>query len=90
VERALDAPSATGRDAALATYERAMRSRFTTKDLVSLVVQGFLARPAVFEYAARRLARRERVRATMGLVMGDLVPASRALDPRFLARLLAP
>jgi hypothetical protein len=30
------------------------------------------------------------VRATMGLVMGDLVPASRAIDPRFLARLLAP
>ena len=30
------------------------------------------------------------VRATMGLVMGDLVPASRALDPRFLAALLRP
>jgi hypothetical protein len=26
----------------------------------------------------------------MGLVMGDLVPASRALDPRFLGALLAP
>ena len=30
------------------------------------------------------------LRATMGLVMGDLVPASRGLDPRFLAALLAP
>jgi flavin-dependent dehydrogenase len=29
-------------------------------------------------------------RATMGLVMGDLIPASRGLDPRFLAALLAP
>jgi hypothetical protein len=26
----------------------------------------------------------------MGLVMGDLAPASRALDPRFLAALLRP
>jgi hypothetical protein len=60
------------------------------KDGVSLVVQGFLARPALFEYAARRLRTRERVRATMGLVMGDLTPADRAFDPRFLAALLAP
>ena len=30
------------------------------------------------------------VRATMGLVMGDLIPAGRALDPRYLAALLAP
>ena len=29
-------------------------------------------------------------RATMGLVMGDLVPARRALDPRFLAAVLRP
>ena len=67
-----------------------MRRRFSTKDLVSRLVQGFLARPALFEYAARRLAGRARVRETMGLVMGDLVPARRALDPRFLAALLAP
>jgi hypothetical protein len=53
-------------------------------------VQAFLARPAAFEYAARRLAARPDIRATMGLVMGDLVPASRGLDPRFLASLLAP
>ena len=45
---------------------------------------------ALFEYAARQLAERDDVRATMGLVMGDLVPASRALDPRFLAGLLGP
>ena len=81
---------ATRRDRALAAYDRAMSRRFATKDVVSLVVQGFLERPALFEYAARRLARRERVRETMGLVMGDLVPAARALDPRFLAALLLP
>jgi flavin-dependent dehydrogenase len=71
-------------------YDRQMRRRFGSKDMVSWLVQSFLARPRVFEYAARRLAGRPDVRATMGLVMGDLVPASRALDPRFLAALLAP
>jgi flavin-dependent dehydrogenase len=76
--------------AGLAGYDRAMHARFATKDVVSQVVQGFLARPSLFAYAGRRLARREAVRATMGLVMGDLVPASRAFDPRFLAALLAP
>jgi flavin-dependent dehydrogenase len=74
----------------LAAYDRAMASRFGTKDLVSLLVQAFLARPRLFEHAARRLAKKPSVRATMGLVMGDLVPATRALDPRFLAGLLVP
>ena len=64
--------------------------RFLAKDVVSWLVQAFLARPALFEYAARRIASRATVRATMGLVMGDLVPAGRALDPRYLAALLAP
>jgi flavin-dependent dehydrogenase len=80
-----------GRDRrALAGYDRAMHTRFGRKDLVSLVVQSFLGRPVLFEYAARRLAQRPDIRETMSLVMGDLVPASRALDPRFLAALLAP
>jgi flavin-dependent dehydrogenase len=74
----------------LAAYDRAMASRFGTKDLVSLLVQAFLSRPRLFEHAARRLAKKPSVRATMGLVMGDLVPATRALDPRFLAGLLVP
>jgi flavin-dependent dehydrogenase len=78
------------RVAAADAYDRAMRRRFTSKDAVSWLVQSFLARPRLFEYAARRLADRPDVRATMGLVMGDLVPASRGLDPRFLAALLAP
>jgi flavin-dependent dehydrogenase len=75
---------------AAAAYDRAMRRRFATKDAVSWLVQAFLARPAIFEYAARRLATRDDARATMSLVMGDLVPASRALDPWFLARVLRP
>ena len=79
-----------GEAGALAAYDRAMRRRFLGKDVVSWLVQAFLARPALFEYAARRVASRASVRATMGLVMGDLLPASRALDPRYLAALLAP
>src|SRR5687768_239044 len=77
-------------DRAAGAYDRAMRRRFAAKDAVSWLVQAFLARPVPFEYAARRLAARPGVRATMGLMMGDLVPASRGLDPRFLASLLAP
>jgi flavin-dependent dehydrogenase len=74
----------------LAAYDRAMTARFRSKDALSLLVQAFLAQPMLFDYAARRLAGRDGVRETMGLVMGDLVPASRALDPRFIATLLRP
>jgi flavin-dependent dehydrogenase len=79
-----------GRAGAFGAYERAMQRRFMTKDAVSWLVQAFLGRPALFDYAARRIAARPPVRATMGLVMGDLVPAGDALDPRYLAALLAP
>jgi flavin-dependent dehydrogenase len=79
-----------GQAGAFHAYDRAMRRRFRDKDVVSWLVQGFLGRPALFDYVARRLAARPEVRATMGLVMGDLVPASQALDPRYLASLLAP
>jgi hypothetical protein len=36
------------------------------------------------------LARRDPLRETMGLVLGDLIPATRALDLSFLAGLLGP
>ena len=79
-----------GQRTAGADYERAMRHAFAAKDRVSWLVQAFLDRPALFEYAARRLADRAAVRETVGLVMGDLVPAERALEPRLLLALLAP
>jgi len=79
-----------GRTGALDAYARAMQRRFLAKDGVSWLVQAFLTRPALFEYAARRLAARAPVRETMGLVIGDLEPAARALDPRYLAALLRP
>ncbi len=79
-----------GQRRALDAYDRTMSRRFAAKDAISWLVQAFLARPTAFEYAARRVASRPSVRATMGLVMGDLVPATRGLDPRYLAALLAP
>lgn len=75
---------------ALDGYAQAMSRRFRSKDIVTLLVQGFAARPALFRHVARRLAHRSDLRATMGLVMGDLVPATRALEPGFLAALLGP
>ena len=75
---------------AAAAYDRAMQRRFAAKDGVSWLLQAFLARPVALEYAARRLAARPDARATMGLVMGDLIPAGQALDPRFLAAVLRP
>ncbi|MEO8230242.1 MAG: FAD-dependent monooxygenase [Chloroflexota bacterium] len=86
---AIDAELA-GRTASAGGYERAMRDGFAAKDRVSWLVQAFLGRPTLFEYAARRLADRAAVRETVGLVMGDLVPAERALEPRLLLSLLAP
>lgn len=85
VDRFLD-----GDARALHAYDRAMARRTRAKDLVSLLVQAFLAVPPALEHAARRLATRPGVRETMGLVIGDLAPASTALDPRFLLRLLRP
>jgi flavin-dependent dehydrogenase len=79
-----------GESGALAAYDRALTARFRSKDAVSLLVQAFLARPPAFEYVARRLEARDGIRETMGLVMGDLVPATRALDPWFVAALLRP
>ncbi|HEX3427306.1 MAG TPA: NAD(P)/FAD-dependent oxidoreductase [Candidatus Limnocylindrales bacterium] len=87
--RAIDRHLHEDRDA-LPAYDRAMAARFRAKDAVSLLVQAFLSRPVLFERAARRLADRVELRETMGLVMGDQTPASRALDPRFVADLLRP
>jgi hypothetical protein len=67
-----------------------MTRRFRAKDLVSWVVQGFVAEPRLFEYATARLARRATLGDRFGRIMGDLAPAADAFDPRFLAALLAP
>ena len=79
-----------GAPGGLAPYARAMDHRFRTKDAVTLLIQAVLARPALVSHVARRLARDATLRETMGLVIGDLVPASRALRPDFLIGLLRP
>jgi hypothetical protein len=44
----------------------------------------------VLDYALRRLESRAELRQTLTDVLTDQTAASRALDPRFMARLLAP
>jgi flavin-dependent dehydrogenase len=84
------AGSITGQRDALGDYDAAMSRRFRAKDLVSWVTQLFVSQPGLFEYAAQRLARRPNLRHRMGLLLGDLMPASSAFDPRFLGALLLP
>ena len=72
-------------------YERAMRRRFLGQ---GRGVSGSSRRSSAGRPCSSTPRAGSRpgsgVRATMGLVMGDLVAADRALDPRFLAALLAP
>ena len=79
-----------GRRDAFASYADAIHERFEPRDRLSLLLQAFVARPSVLAYALRRVARREALRRTIDLVLADRLPASRALDPRFLAAVLAP
>jgi flavin-dependent dehydrogenase len=74
----------------LAGYHRWMRARYRGKDAVSWLLQGFLARPEVAGYALTRMAHRPPLAQTFNDVLTDRAPASRALDPRFLARVLTP
>jgi flavin-dependent dehydrogenase len=81
---------ATGDRPGLAGYDAALRARFRPKDTLSWLLQAFITRPALFDYALGRLSRRPELRRTFGSVMADLEPADRALDPAFVVRLLAP
>lgn len=79
-----------GDSKALGDYDRRLHSRFRNKDVVSWILQAFLAQPALLDYAVRRLGTRDRQREVFTRVLTDQLPASRGLDPRFLGRLLAP
>ena len=89
VARSID-KTVRGDRAALGVYDRRVRARFRSKNVVSWVLQAFLSRPSAFEYALRRLSMRTSQRRVLTLVMTDQDPASRALDPRFLISLLRP
>ncbi len=75
---------------ALETYHRRMSARFSSKDVLSWLLQVFVEQPRLLDHALDRLARRPIARRTFAQVMADLVPASRALEPGFLAAVLAP
>jgi hypothetical protein len=57
---------------------------------VSLVLQAFIANPHVRDYALQRLQARAALREELTAVLTDQARATRVLDPRFMARLLAP
>ena len=56
----------------------------------SLVLQAFIANPRVRDYALRRLDARSGLGDELTAVLTDQTAATNALDPRFMARLLAP
>ena len=75
---------------ALEPYRAARRKTFTTKREVSWIVQGFVNTPSLMNYVTDRLARREDLGLTLSGVLGNFRPASHALSPAFLVRLLRP
>src|SRR5829696_7596038 len=74
----------------LAPYGAARRRAFWAKRQVCWLVQGFIATPALMDYATTRLNRRPTAALTLAGVLGDLRPARQALSAVFLARLLRP
>jgi flavin-dependent dehydrogenase len=71
-------------------YRAARREAFAAKDALTWLVQGMLAARPVMGYALRRLNSRPQLAARLGSALGDLRPASDALSPLFLARVLWP
>jgi geranylgeranyl reductase family protein len=77
-------------EGALRPYRTARRGAFTAKRDVCWIVQGIVNTPPLMDYVTDRLARREAVGLTLSGVLGNFRPATQALSPLFLARLLRP
>lgn len=75
---------------ALDPYRIARRRAFTAKRSVSWIVQGFINTPPLMNYVTARLDRRDDLGMTISGVLGGFRPATQALSPFFLARLLRP
>lgn len=71
-------------------YRIARRRAFAAKRGVSWIVQGFVNTPLMMNYVTDRLSRREELGLTLTGVLGNFRPATQALSPIFLARLLRP
>ncbi len=78
------------RSGALDEYERRLRARFRGKDILSWMLQLFLAQPALAGQALRNLDRHAELRQAFALALADVVPASRVVNPLFLTRVLGP
>lgn len=75
---------------ALDAYRAARRRTFTAKRSVSWIVQGFINAPPLMNYVTARLDHRDNLGLTISGVLGSFRPATQALSPIFLARLLRP
>jgi flavin-dependent dehydrogenase len=75
---------------ALDPYRLARRRTFTAKRQVCWIVQGFINAPPLMNYVTDRLARREQLGLTLSGVLGNFRPATQALSPAFLVKLLRP
>jgi flavin-dependent dehydrogenase len=75
---------------ALDPYRIARRRAFTAKRAVCWIVQGFINAPPLMNYVTARLSRRDELGLTLSGVLADVRPATQALSPVFLARLLRP
>jgi geranylgeranyl reductase family protein len=73
----------------LAPYAALRRRTFVAKDALCLLIQLFVARPRLLDYAIPRLNARGEARA-LAAALGDYRPAARVLTPPMLWRLLAP
>lgn len=76
--------------AALEPYRKLRRRAFTAKREVCWIVQAFVNTPPLMNYVTDRLSRREELGQTLSGVLGNVRPATTALSPLFLARLLRP
>ena len=78
-----------GDPVALGEYDRHLRARFRSKDVLSWALQLFLLQPWLARRALRRLDRDQEMAQTFAAALADRRTASSVLDPRFVGRLLA-
>jgi len=74
--------------ARLEEYSRERRRLLGPKLLVQRVIQEVIARPRLLDHVVVRLNRRPETARQLVGVIGDVLPASRAMWPGFLARLV--
>ena len=75
---------------ALAPAHTRRLSEFAAKERVATLLQRLIARRWLAVAVARRLAARPDALAELMGIIGDFVPARRALSPAFAARLMLP